>query len=152
MKIKKKRSIYRCWCASPSQPGSSANMSNPAILVQPSIIPSQNTRLFLCGAPNSAAAGPLPSFHFPLQLFGGSDCQSVFPVTTPVVPSSAVSPNLPFVYQSKTWRLTPAGVCSAVVPVVGADGTLSSFDCFGESGGGLTGVAVWDRFPHVVWP
>lgn len=74
MKIKKERSIYGCWCASPSQPGSGANMSNPAILVQPSIIPSRNTRPFLWRA--LRVQRPAPS-HLSIFLSSSSGALTV---------------------------------------------------------------------------
>lgn len=72
---------------------------------------------FLCGASYNATPGPLPIFPFSPPALQGSGCHSVFPVTTLLVPSCAVSPKPPVIYPSETWILTQAGVCLPVVPL-----------------------------------
>lgn len=56
---------------------------------------------FLCGTSYNATLGPPPIFPFSPPTLQGSGCHSMFPVTTLLVPSFAVSPNLPLSIRPK---------------------------------------------------
>lgn len=93
---------------------------------------------FLCGSSYNATLGPPPTFPFSPPALQGSGCHSVFPVTTLLVPSSAVSPNLPpylsvrNIEADTSWCLLCSGSTG-----VGSDGTWSRLNwltTWGRSG------------------
>lgn len=131
-----------------AQPGGSVHMSTSVLLVQPSIIPSQNTRLSLWHFLQCNTRPP-PIFPFSPPALQGSGCHSVFPVTTLLVPSSAVSPNPPLSIRPKHggWH-KPASALQWFCCSWGWAGTWSSLDAVGGGGGSLIDTVVRDHFHH----